>query len=139
MQNILVFDILMGLILLSLFYLRFHSGMSDRPRFSFKQHKHHFKASFDCFIKVTCNININNFGLHLKCFTLLTVYILLFLTDKLFADVSQKHFLTIELTNKFESLYTFHLHSQSIFLSFSQLYIVIVTGIIDYYCHFQVI
>ena len=34
---------------------------------------------------------------------------------------SQSHFFTIELINKFESLYTSHLHSQSVFLSVSQL------------------
>ena len=41
-QNILVFDILMDLILLLLFYLRLYSGMSDRLGFYFKQHKHLF-------------------------------------------------------------------------------------------------
>ena len=74
-QNILVFDIIMDLILLLLVYLRFYSGMGDRLSFYFKQHKHLFKPSFDCFlarsiIKVTRNTNINNFGLHLKVFTL---------------------------------------------------------------------
>ena len=34
---------------------------------------------------------------------------------------SRSHFFTIELINKFESLYTSHLHMQSIFLSFPQL------------------
>ena len=34
---------------------------------------------------------------------------------------SRSHFFTIELINKFESLYTSHLHLQSIFLSFPQL------------------
>ena len=34
---------------------------------------------------------------------------------------SRSHFFTIELINKFESLYTSHLHSQSVFLSVSQL------------------
>ena len=34
---------------------------------------------------------------------------------------SRLHFFTIELINKFESLYTSHLHSQSVFLSVSQL------------------
>ena len=34
---------------------------------------------------------------------------------------SHSHFFTIELINKFESLYTSHLHSQSVFLSVSQL------------------
>ena len=91
-QNILAFDILMGLILRLLVYLRFYSGMSERLSFYFKQHKNLFKPLFDCFltcsiVKVTCNININNFGLHLKVFTLLTVYILLRLTNKLFVDV----------------------------------------------------
>ena len=87
-QNILVFDILMDLILLLLVYLQFYSSMSDGLNFYyglnfyFKQHKHHLKPSFDFFLtcsilKVTCNININNFGLHLKVLTLLTVYILL--------------------------------------------------------------
>ena len=33
---------------------------------------------------------------------------------------SRSHFFTIELINKFESLYTSHLHSQSVFLSVSQ-------------------
>ena len=94
-QNILVFDILMDLILLLLVYLRFYSSMSDRPSFYFKQHKQLLKPSFDCFltcstIKVTCNININNFGVHLKVFTLLSVYILLYLTNKLFVDVAYK-------------------------------------------------
>ena len=66
-QNILVFDTLMDLIWLLLVYLRFYSTMSDRLSFYFKQHKHLLKPSFDCFlicsiIKVTCNININNFS-----------------------------------------------------------------------------
>ena len=34
---------------------------------------------------------------------------------------SRSHFVTTELINRFESLYTFHLHSQSVFLSVSQL------------------
>ena len=34
---------------------------------------------------------------------------------------SRSHFFTIELINKFESLYTSHLHLQSVFLSVSQL------------------
>ena len=34
---------------------------------------------------------------------------------------SRSHFFTIELINKFESLHTSHLHSQSVFLSVSQL------------------
>ena len=34
---------------------------------------------------------------------------------------SRSHFFTIELINKFESLYASHLHSQSVFLSVSQL------------------
>ena len=34
---------------------------------------------------------------------------------------NRSHFFTIELINKFESLYTSHLHSQSVFLSVSQL------------------
>ena len=101
-QNILV---LINLILLLLVYLRFYSGMSDRLSFYFKQHKHLFKPSFDCFltcsiIKVTCNIDINNFGLHLKVFTLLTVYILLCLTNKLFVDVAYKYLISSKYLNK---------------------------------------
>ena len=66
-QNILVFDTLMDLIWLLLVYLRFYFTMSDRLSFYFKQHKHLLKPSFDCFltcsiIKVTYNININNFS-----------------------------------------------------------------------------
>ena len=53
-QNILVFDILMDLILLLLVYLQFYSSLSDRLSFYFKQHKHFFKPSFDCFL--TCSI-----------------------------------------------------------------------------------
>ena len=65
------FDILIDLILLLLVYLRVYSGMGHRLNFYFKQHKHLFKPSFDCFltcsiIKVTPNINVSNFGLHLK-------------------------------------------------------------------------
>ena len=102
---ILVFDILMDLILLLLVYLRFYFDMSDRMSFYFKWHKHLFKPSFDCFltcsiIKVTCNININNFGLHLKVFTLLTVYILLCLTNKLFVDVAYKYLISGKYLNK---------------------------------------
>ena len=79
--------------------------MSDRLSFYFKQHKHLFKPSFDCFLtcsitKVTCNININNFGLHLKVFTLLTVYILLCLTNKLFVDGVYKHLISGKYLNK---------------------------------------
>ena len=79
--------------------------MGDRLSFYFKQHKHLFKPSFDCFltcsiIKVTCNININNFGLHLKVFTLLTVYILLCLTNKLFVDVAYKYLISGKYLNK---------------------------------------
>ena len=72
---------------------------------SFKQHKHFLKPLFDCFlacsiIKVTCNININNFGLQLKFFTLLTVYILLCLTNKLFVDAAYKHLISGNYLNK---------------------------------------
>ena len=79
--------------------------MSDRQSFYFKKHKHFFKPLFDCFltcsiIKVTCNININNFGLHLKVFTLLTVYILLCLTNKLFVDVAYKYLISGKYLNK---------------------------------------
>ena len=79
--------------------------MSDRLRFYFKQHKHLVKPSFDCFltcniIKVTCNINISNFALHLKVFTLLTVYILLCLTNKLFVDVAYKYLISDKYLNK---------------------------------------
>ena len=68
----------MDLILLLLVYLQFYSGMSDRLSFYSEHHKQLFKSSFEYFlicsiIRVTCNININNFGLHLKVFTLLTV------------------------------------------------------------------
>ena len=95
-QNILVFDILTDLILLFLVHLRFCTSMSGTLNFYFKQHQHLLKPSFDCFwtcsiLKVTCNININNFGLHLKVFTLLTAYILLCLTNKDFVDVAYKH------------------------------------------------
>ena len=79
--------------------------MSDRLSFYFKQHKHLFKPSSDCFlvcsiIEVTCNININNFGLHLKVFTLLTVYIRLCLTNKLFVDVTYKYLICGKSVNK---------------------------------------
>ena len=79
-QNILVFDILMDLILVLLVYLRSYSSMSDRVSAYFKQHKLLLKPWFDCFlacsiIKVNCNINIKNLGLHLRVFTHLTVYI----------------------------------------------------------------
>ena len=98
-RNILIFDILMDLILLLLVYSRFYSAMSDRLSFYFKQHKHLFKPSFDCFltcsiIKVTCSSNINNFGLHLKVFMHLTVYVPLCLTNKLFVDAAYKHFIS---------------------------------------------
>ena len=92
-QNVLVFDISMDLILLLLVLLQYYSSMSDRLSFNFKQHKHPLKPSLDCFltcsiIKATCNIIINYFGLHLKVFTLLTVYILLCLTNKIFDGVA---------------------------------------------------
>ena len=81
-QNILVFDILMDLILVLLVYLRSYSSMSDRVSVYFKQHKLLLKPWFDCFlacsiIKVNCNINIKNLGLHLRVFTHLTVHIFL--------------------------------------------------------------
>ena len=84
-QNILVFNILRDLTLLLLVHLQFYSSMSDRLNFYFKQHKYFLKPPFDCFVtcsilKVTYNIDINNFDFHLKDFTLLTVYILLCLT-----------------------------------------------------------
>ena len=79
--------------------------MSDRLNFYFKQHKHLLKPWFDCFwthsiIKVTCNINVNNFGLHLKVFMVLTVHILLSLTNKLFYDVAYKHLISGKYLNK---------------------------------------
>ena len=79
----------------------FYSSMS----FYFKQNKHLLKSSFDCFlscsiIKVTCNISVNNFGLHLKVFTLLTVYILLCLTNKLFVDVGYKQLISGKYLDK---------------------------------------
>ena len=101
----LVFNVLTDLILLLLLYLRFFSSMSNRLNFYIKHHKNLLKPLFDCFltriiIKVTFNISINNFGLHLKVFTLLTVYILLCLTNKLFADVAYKHFISSKYLNK---------------------------------------
>ena len=104
-QNIFVFDILTDLILLLLVCLRFYSSMSDRLNFYFEQHTHLLKPSLDWFLtcgilKVNCNININNFGLHLKVFTLLRVYILLCLTNKLFADVAYKHLISDKYLNK---------------------------------------
>ena len=95
----------MDLFLLLLLYLRFYSVMRDRLSFYIKQHKNLFKPSFDCFltcsiIKLTCNININNFGLHLKVFTLLTVYILSCLTNKLFVDVAYKNLISGKYLNK---------------------------------------
>ena len=79
--------------------------MSDRQSFYFKKHKHFFKPLFDCFltcsiIKVTCNINKNIFGLHLKISTLLIVYILLCLTNKLFVDVAYKYLISGKYLNK---------------------------------------
>ena len=79
----------------------FHSSMS----FYFKQNKHLLKSSFDCFlscsiIKVTCNISVNNFGLHLKVFTMLTVYILLCLPNKLFVDVGYKQLISGKYLDK---------------------------------------
>ena len=105
-QNISVFDILMDLILLLSVYLRFYCSMSDRLNFHFKQRKHLLKPSFDCFltcsiIKVTANININSFGLHLKVFLLLTVYILLCLTNKIFVDAAYKHLISGKCLSKF--------------------------------------
>ena len=104
-QNILVFDILVDLILLLLVYLRFYSSMSDRLNVYFKQHKHVLKPSFHCFltcniIKVTCNININNFGLHLKVITLLIVHIFLCITNYFFIDVVCKHLISGKDLNK---------------------------------------
>ena len=68
-------------------------SMSDRLKFYFKQHKRLLKSLFESFftgsiIKVTCKINISNSGLHLKVFTLLTVYIFLCFTNKFFVDVA---------------------------------------------------
>ena len=104
-QNILVFDILVDLILLLLVYLRFYSSMSDRLNIYFKQHKHLLKPSFDWFltcniIKVTCNININNFGLHLKVIMLLIVHIFLCLTNYFFIDLACQHLISGKHLNK---------------------------------------
>ena len=95
----------MDLILLLLVYLRFYSSMSDRLNFYLKQYKHLLKPWFDCswthsIIKVTYNINVNNFGHHLKVFMILTVYILLCLTNKLFCDVAYKHLISGKYLNK---------------------------------------
>ena len=124
-QYILVFVILMELILLLLVYLRFYAGMSDRLSFYFKQHRHLFKPPFDCFltciiIRVTCNININNFGLYLKVFTLLTVYILLCITNKHFVDVAYKYLISGKYLNKsFMSLsFLVHLLLFNIYLTY---------------------
>ena len=97
--------ILIDLILLLLIYLRFYSSMSEKLSFYFKQHKHLLKPSLDCFltcsiIKVTCNINVNNFGFHLEVFMLLTVYILLCLANKLFVDVTYQHLISGKYLNK---------------------------------------
>ena len=105
----------MDLILLLLVYLRFYSGRLDRLSFYFKQHKHLFKPSFDCFlirsiIKVTCNININNFGLQLKVFTLLTVYILLCLTNNFFVDVVYKYLISGKNLNKSYKIFSVLVH-----------------------------
>ena len=105
-QNILVFNILTDIISLLLVYLQFYSSMSDKLNFYFKQHKHLLKFLLDsCFLtcsilKVTCNININDFDLYFKIFTLLTDYILLCLTNKLFVDIGYKHLLCGKYLNK---------------------------------------
>ena len=73
--------------------------MSDRLNFYFKQHKYLLKPSFDCFLKcsihkVTYSIDINNFGLQLNVFTLLTVYKLYVSQITLFADMGYKHLIS---------------------------------------------
>ena len=77
-QVILVFDILMDLFLLLLVYLQFYSSMNDRLSFYFKQHKH----------------LLNNFGLHLKVFMILTVYMVLCLANKCFVDTAYKRLIS---------------------------------------------
>ena len=88
-QNVLVSDISMDLIFLLLVLLHY-SSMSNRLSFNFKQHKHLLKPLFDCFFtcSIICNIKINYFSLHLRVFTLLSVYILLCLTNKIFDGVA---------------------------------------------------
>ena len=51
-------------------------------------------------IKVTYNININNFVLHLKVFTLLTAYVLLCLANYFFVYVAYKHLIYGKYLNK---------------------------------------
>ena len=89
-QNVLVSDISMDLIFLLLVLLHYYSSMSGRLSFNFKQHKHLLKPLFDCFFtcSIICNIKINYFSLHLRVFTLLSVYILLCLTNKIFDGVA---------------------------------------------------
>ena len=112
-QNVSVFDILTNLILLLLVNLRFYSSMGDRLNFYFKQHKRLLKPSFDCLLtysilRVTYSININNFGLHLNVFTLLTVYILLCLTNKLF--LAYKHLISGKCLSKSYKHLSFLVH-----------------------------
>ena len=103
-QNSLLFDVLTNLILLLLVYLVSIislSSMTERLNFYLKQHTHLLKPLFDCLLscsitKVTCNIIINNLGHHLKVFMLLTVYILLCVTNKFFVDVAYEHLISGE-------------------------------------------
>ena len=89
-QNVLVSDISVDLIFLLLVLLHYYSSMSDRLSFNSKQHKHLLKPLFDCFFtcSIICNIKISYFSLHLRVFTLLSVYILLCLTNKTFDGVA---------------------------------------------------
>ena len=61
-------------------------------------------------IKVTYNININNFALHLKFFTLLTVYILLCITNKPFVDGAYKYLISGKYLNKFDKTLSVLVH-----------------------------
>ena len=90
--------------MLLLLYLQFCFSESNRLDFYFKYHKHLKTLIWLLlnvqYFKVTCNININRFDLHLKLFTPLTVYILLCFTNKLFVDMVYKHLFSGMYFNK---------------------------------------
>ena len=106
-QISLVFNILADLILLLLVYAQSYSSMSDR--LNFKQHEHLLKLSFNCFLvcsilEVTCNINIDNFGIYLKVFVLLAISVLLCLTNKRFIDMASAHLISGKYLKSYKSL-----------------------------------
>ena len=95
-QYILVINILVDIIFLFLFHLKFSSNISGALIYYIKQYNNFLKLLFDCFItcivfNTTCYIEMDSFSATSKAVILVAIYIVLCLQNKTFVDKVPKH------------------------------------------------